>query len=190
MTLVELMVATFVLSIVLLVFTSTLSSVQRAVVRQDNLSRTNDQMRLAIEQIDREIRSGNVLYDPAGEDPAYYQLRIYTQSNAPTRGTFSCVLWQIDDDGNLKTRRWPPSDPDSATPWRVVAAGVVSRTLGEPAFLLDPEPLRSSRTLVIDLAVNSNYDDYPSQTVRLQASLTGRNTSTGFPATVCSTTPS
>jgi len=61
MTLVELVVAMSILGVVLLVFTSVLASVQRGVVRQDNLSRTLDSARLAIQQLDRELRSGNVL---------------------------------------------------------------------------------------------------------------------------------
>ena len=67
MTLVELMVAMAILSIVSLVFTSTLSSVQRAVVEEDVRIRLNDQVRLAVQSIDRLVRSGNILYDPVDE---------------------------------------------------------------------------------------------------------------------------
>ena len=101
MTLVELLVAMSILGIVLLVFTSVLASVQRGVVRQDSLSQTLDSARLAIQQLDRELRSGNVLYDPALENAPVgtpgriasctgclpgYTLRVYTQTNADTRG--------------------------------------------------------------------------------------------------------
>src|SRR6187397_691681 len=101
MTLVELVVAMSILGVVLLVFTSVLASVQRGVVRQDNLSRTLDSARLAIQQLDLELRSGNVLYDPVLENAPVgtpgriasctgclpgYTLRIYTQTNADTRG--------------------------------------------------------------------------------------------------------
>jgi len=96
MTLVEVTVAMSIMSIVLLVFTSVLASVQRGVVAQDTLSQTLDQTRLALQQLDREMRSGNVLYDPALENaPAAsggipscsgclpgYTLRVYTQTNA------------------------------------------------------------------------------------------------------------
>lgn len=194
MTLVELMVATSVLGIALLIFTTTLASVQRGVVHQDNLSRTNDQARLAVEQLDREIRSGNVMYDPATEtapyDP-YYTVRVYTQTNAPSRGTFSCVLWEITGDGELRTRRWPPDTPDQATPWRVVATGIVNRELVPPvpAFELDPDPLKGQRTLTITLRVNEDYENRPTQTIEIAESLTGRNTSYGYPVTVCADTP-
>lgn len=189
LSLAELMVASFIFGIVMLVFTTTMASVQRAVVRQDNLSRTNDQARLAMEQLDREIRSGNVLYDPAVESDPNYVVRVYTQSNAPSRGTFSCVLWQLDDEGRLLTRRWPPSDPSSATDWRVVATGIVNQALSVPAFVLDADPAKGGRTLTVTFRVNDDLDRNPTQTIEITESLTGRNTSYGYPASVCATAP-
>lgn len=192
MSLVEVMVASIILGVVVLVFTGTLASIQRAVVNQDNLSRTNDQARLAVEQLDREIRSGNVLYDPADEDPPYdpfYTVRVYTQTNAPSRNTFSCVLWEITEAGELRTRRWSPDDVGTATAWRVVATGIVNRELGVPAFELDTDPLKGERTLSITLRVNEDFENRPSQTIEIQESLTGRNTSYGYPVSVCGTTP-
>ena len=199
MSLVELLVSMFILSIVLLVFGSVLASVQRGIVRQDNLTRTLDQARLALQQLDREIRSGNVLYDPAAEGGSqatctgcvgYYTLRIYTPANADTTSTYYCTIWKIDASGNLMTRQWPPDQIGNVTPWRTVATGLVNRTLSETAFQLDADPLKGSRTLNITLAVNNDYTHFPSQTVRVQAALTGRNTSYGFPTGICSTTPS
>ena len=198
MTLVELMVAMFVLGFVMLVFSQVLASVQQGVVAQDTLSRTLDQARLSVQQLDREIRSGNVLYDPALENAGQasctgclpsFTMRVYTQSNADTRGGAQCVLWQVDDQQQLLTRRWPPGDPNSATAWRVVATGVVNRALSEPAFAIETDPLKGARTVNIMLAVNEDLMHRPGQTVRIEASLTGRNTSYDYPINVCSTTP-
>jgi prepilin-type N-terminal cleavage/methylation domain-containing protein len=204
MTLVELLVSMSILSIVLLVFVAVLASVQRGVVAQDTLSQTLDQTRLALQQLDREMRSGNVLYDPALENaPAAsggipscsgclpgYTLRVYTQTNADTRGTYKCVLWKIDTAQRLLTQQWPPSDPSNASGWRIVATGIVNGSINEPPFTLDPDPLKGGRTLNILFAVNSDLAHRPTQTVKVQASLTGRNTSYGYPANVCQQTPS
>jgi type II secretory pathway pseudopilin PulG len=204
MTLVELLVSMSILSIVLLVFFSVLASVQRGVVAQDTLSRTLDETRLALQQLDRELRSGNVLYDPALENappgsggiPSCsgclpgYTLRVYTQTNADTRGTYKCVLWKIDTEQRIMTRQWQPSDPSNATGWRIVATGIVNGSLNKPAFTLDPDPLKGGRTLNVLYAVNSDLAHRPTQTVLVQASLTGRNTSYGYPANVCQQTPS
>jgi len=197
-TLVEMLVAMFVMGIVLLVFTNVLASVQRGVVAQDTLSRTLDQARLAVQQLDREIRSGNVLYDPALENDGLascsgcvpgYTLRVYTQANADTRGGYQCALWQIDDQQQLLTRRWPPGEPEDATEWRVVATGIVSRALDEETFALDTDPLKGQRTLNISFAVNEDLGGRPGQTVRIASALTGRNTSYDYPTDVCATVP-
>lgn len=199
MTLVELLIAMSILSIVLIVFGSVLASVQRAVVRQDSLSQTLDQARLAMQQLDRELRSGNVLNDPALENaPAGtpgsiascygclpgYTLRVYTQ----TKSNFKCVLWKIDANQQLLTREWPPQPDFLPHPWRVVATGVVNLSLSQPAFSLDPDPLKGGRTLNVVFALNSDLTHRQTQTVRIRSALTGRNTSYGYPLNVCTTT--
>jgi hypothetical protein len=184
-----------------------LASVQRGVVRQDSLSQTLDSARLAIQQLDRELRSGNVLYDPALENAPVgtpgriascsgclpgYTLRVYTQTNADTRGPtpYRCVLWKIEDQ-QLMTRWWPPLEPGEASGWRIVAAGIVNRDLSPAtvAFALDPDPLKGGRTLNVVYAANADLEHHPTQTAKVQASLTGRNTSYGYPGNVCQSTP-
>src|ERR1043166_4048280 len=98
------------LSIVVVVFGTTLVAVQRAAVKEEAQSQTLNQARLALEQLDRQIRSGNVLYDPAAEGSsqqtcsgcaAYYTVRVYTQANADDTSTYYCTLWKIDSSGVL-----------------------------------------------------------------------------------------
>src|SRR5213594_4125494 len=100
MTLLELMM-------VLVILGTVMSGVQRAVNRQSDRSQSNDQARLAIEELDKEIRSGNVLYDPSltgqpwSDDPGNgiypnMALLVYTQTNAVTRNPGNkCVQWRI-----------------------------------------------------------------------------------------------
>ncbi len=202
MTLVELLVAMAILSIVMLVFTRTISSVQMAAVRQDNLSQTNDQLRLVVEEMDRQIRSGQVLFDPASEGSgtcsgcqAGYTLRVYTQSNgnavsAGGLGYASCVLWKVASTSPyaLQTLRWQSSSPNTTvTAWRTVATGIVNAQIGGAAA---PFALESgSRTLDVSFAVNKDLVNRPTQTTYVQASLTGRNTAAGTPVTVCAIVP-
>lgn len=203
-TLVELMVTIAIMSISLAMFGSVLASVQRTAMKEDDLGQSNDQLRLAIEQIDHEMRSGNVLYDPAMENAPVgtvgriascsgclpsYTMRIYTQTNSPTRSSYMCVLWQIDSQQRLLTRMWPADQPTQATAWRVVATGVVNRALGTPAFAIDADPLKAGRTLNVTFAVNNDLTHDPSGTVTVQAAYTGRNTSYGYPVSVCGATP-
>lgn len=189
MTLVELLVAMMILGIAMAIFTTTLASVQRGAIRQDNLSRTNDQARLALQQLDRQVRSGNVLYDPAAETDPYYMVRIYTQANAPGHGSFSCVQWKVDSSKQLLTRRWPPENPAGVTAWRVVATGIVNKSIGVRAFELDPDPAKGGRTLDVTLRINEDPNGTAAQATELQAAFTGRNTAFGFPVTVCTPAP-
>src|SRR5262249_35270602 len=90
-TLVAMTSALMLMLVVLVIFITVMVSVQGAVAKDQGRSASNDQARLAVEELDREIRSGNVLYDPSLEnDPGNgiypnMSLRIYTQSNADTR---------------------------------------------------------------------------------------------------------
>ena len=198
MTLVELLVSMMVLGIAMTIFATTLMTVQTAVVSQDQLSQSNDQARLALQQIDREMRSGNVLYDPkdegtttpgGGSGDNYYMVRIYTQTNANDRG-YSCVQWRINTSKQLQTRWWPPENPTAVTEWRTVAEGIVNREFGVRAFELDSDPLKGSRVLKVTLRATVDPEATPFQATEIQASFTGRNTSYGYPVSVCSPVPS
>jgi type II secretory pathway pseudopilin PulG len=117
MTLAELMITLSLLLVTTAAFLTVLQSVQTGVIRQQERSMTNDAARLAIQRLDREIRSGNVLYDPAGEALASYSMRIYTQANAPTRNpAFQCVQWKIEDQQLLR-RSWPSGRPEEVSGW-------------------------------------------------------------------------
>jgi type II secretory pathway pseudopilin PulG len=193
MTLVELVVAMAILSIVMLVMTTTLSSIQRAVVEEDVRIRLNDQARLAIQSIDRLVRSGNILYDPVdetGNDPysataTGYLFRIYTQAKQSAGQDARCALWLVNDDQQLLYRTWPVLSPDDATDWTVVVDGVVNRDLGEPPFTLDS----AGRTIAVEFKVNPDLANRPQATQLVEASLTGRNTSFGYPIQLCSELP-
>jgi prepilin-type N-terminal cleavage/methylation domain-containing protein len=194
MTLTELMVAMAILSFVLLVFTSTLASVQNVVLKENTRSRLNDEARLVLQSIDRNVRSGNLLYDPAsevGNDPydataSGYMFRVYTQAKHQPVDAPRCALWLIDDEQQVKYRWWPALDPAAATDWRVVATGVVNRDLDEPAFLLGGD----GRTINVHFFVNPKLSTDPNATQAFEASLTGRNTSFGYPINVCEDLPS
>jgi type II secretory pathway pseudopilin PulG len=185
MTLPEMMVATALLSLIAAVFLTLFASIQSRVLLEQTRSDTEDQARGAIEEMDREIRSGNLVYDPAAENPATYQLRVYTQANATTRNPYpQCVQWRIESD-QLKRRSYQEinGSPSIIAAWRIVATGIVNRSLSPPvpAFSLDPNS--SGRTVDIVLMANAKLSSSKSATVRIQTSDAIRNSSTGDPCT-------
>jgi hypothetical protein len=183
------------MSVVLLVFTSVLASVQRTVVVNQRLSEANDNARLALQQLDRELRSGNVITDPAdsivgfSDAPANQRLLIYTQANLPTRGQAQCEIWKVTEDRELQVRRWVPGSSSWATAWRTVAEGIVNRDTGVDTFTMNADPEKGERTIDIVLQVNPDLEANPDRTKELQASLTGRNTSYNYPTNICLTLP-
>lgn len=193
-TLVESMMTILILGIVLAMFFTVLTSMQTAAARQEGRTRRNDEARLALSQLDREIRSGNVLYDPSTEsDPSgdivpNMSLRIYTQADAGNRG-FQCAQWRITD-STLQARWWSKDDPaGTVTDWWVVATDVVNRDLSPqvPAFDLDDTAAYGGRIMTLRLVVD-NADDHGGP-MEVAMSITGRNTQYGFPNDVCAVVP-
>lgn len=188
MTLIEMMISLAILSVVLAIFMALTASVQQGVAKTADRSVANAEARLALQQIDREVRSGNVFYDPNLETTPNMSLRIYTEANFPTRSGHRCIQWRIESN-RLESRSWDPNNiGGTATTWRVIAEDVVNRTLSPtvPAFSLGVTPY-GGRILLIRLAVQvgSGRD----RVVELQSSVNGRNTRYGDTANPCSTTP-
>jgi prepilin-type N-terminal cleavage/methylation domain-containing protein len=194
MTLPEMLVSMTLLGIVAVVFLSVLASMQTSVARNAEWSLNNDHARLAVESIDRHMRSGNVLYAPAGDGSS---IVIWTQSNSndPTldpTGVGRCIQWRVSD-RELQTRWWKPqpTSDQEATAWRNVADGVVNYVVSPtvPAFSIDDDPYRGNRKVDVVLLVNNEYETHANQTVRIQVGVTGRNTSYGYATGRCSPTP-
>jgi hypothetical protein len=135
-----------------------------------------------MQSLDREVRSGDVLYDPAaevyapGDVASGMSIRIYTESNAPTRGGKRCVQWRITSAGELQERNWDPNwqtNPSTlVTGWRIVATNVTNRTDNIAAFTR-PTP---STTNIITVALRTNNSPTKGSTVEEDASISGRNT--------------
>jgi type II secretory pathway pseudopilin PulG len=189
MTLPEVLVSMALLGAVAVVFLSVLASMQTSVARNAEWTQNNDQARLAVESIDRHMRSGNVLYAPAADGSS---IVIWTQSNAndPTLGQ-RCIQWRVID-RKLETRWWQPQPlPQNPTEWRTVAEGIVNYVVSPtvPAFAIDADPYKGNRMVDVVLLVNNEYEAHGNQTVRIQAAVTGRNTSYGYATGRCSPTP-
>jgi type II secretory pathway pseudopilin PulG len=196
-TLVELMVTIALLSVVVSALLATLNSAQTNLGREMSRSSSNDQLRLAEQSLDREARSGNVLYNPAqeiyagGDVAGGYSLRIWTASNNPSRGgtTDWCDQWRITSGGQLQERRWVPywsdaNDQTQVTKWRIVATGITNRADSIAAFSF---PIGATGNLVIarlrandDSTVNGSgqlvVKAKKGSTVEVQQAISGRNT--------------
>jgi hypothetical protein len=183
MTIIELSMVVALLGIVVASLLAVMNGAQTNLEREISRSTSNDQVRLAANSIDREVRSGNVLYDPANENYAAgdvvpgMSMRVYTQSNAPTRGGWWCVQWRITSAGELQSRNWSPqwqSNPSAlVSGWRIVATDVMNRTDNVTAFTR-PSP---GAVNIVSVILRSNGDPAgrKGSTVEVRQSVTGRN---------------
>jgi type II secretory pathway component PulJ len=207
-TVMEMAVVMLISSIVAVIFLSILTSVQGTLGRVTSRSDSNDQARLAVEELDREIRSGNVLYDPNqsgsghpwSDDAAHgiypgLALLVYTQTNASTRSPGNqCVQWRIHNE-QLQRRAWSVNwkTDGIVSGWRIVAERILN---GSPAsdsskwvraFALDPSLVFGNR--IVDITILANGSSTKGTTVRIAESVTGRNTEYGYPSNICTDIP-
>ena len=171
------------MSLLLVILGGTLTVLENAqtnFTREASRSSSNDNVRLAVESLDREVRSGNVLYDPttenysAGDVAPGYSVRVYTQSDFPTRGEARCIQWRVTSDGKLQTRNWSKNWQNSpstlVTGWRTVASGITNRKDGVPAFSLP-----SGVTNLLNVDIRADDDSTLGATVEVKEAVSGRN---------------
>jgi prepilin-type N-terminal cleavage/methylation domain-containing protein len=199
-TLLEMTVSLLIMGIVTAAVLSVLFTVQRGYERESYRSQSNDQARLAVEEMDRQIRSGNLLYDPALEGSSScpnqicpnMSLRVYTQNNATTHQPGDrCVQWRVNELQQLQVRDWSPSwrDDGIVDPWRIVADHVVNRALSPQvnAFVLDTDPAKGGRA--VQITIVTNQSSIGGRNVTIQTEVTGRDTEYGYPNYVCTDVP-
>lgn len=122
-TLAELMVTIMILSIVGVVFTSVLVSSMQATRNIEGASRTNDDIRLVLATMDREIRSASQVCHPA---PAYSSNQIIFETRVGTGATqrISYYLSDPDGDGVAELVKWVDGET------RTVVTDVVNGWVG------------------------------------------------------------
>ena len=100
-TLIEMLITMIVFGLAMGLVTQAVTRVEKFANNAQGSADANGEVRLALDDIDRQVRSGNVLYSPANETTpstctatgtdAGTCMRVYTQAN----GTQRCVQWQV-----------------------------------------------------------------------------------------------
>ena len=178
-TLVEVLVTGALLAVITTMYLASVWSIQKGLTRSELRSRGSDAARAAIQQIDREVRSGNLIYDPATETPSgneFYVLRVQTQANGSTRTPpIQCVRWRVLG-SKLERQSYQVVGgvPQVISSWRTIADGIVNRDISPavPAFAMASE----GRTVNVVLLANANLASANSQTIRLETTVAIRNT--------------
>ncbi|WP_062316490.1 PilW family protein [Demequina maris] len=206
-TLVELLVSMIIFSIVMALLIGVMISMTYQA--QDVLGRQRavEQARLGLSQIDRQIRSGNLILDPGLDGPAVsgvdynYSLRIYTQEGGvPKCAQWRVVFYDTSGYGQLEYRTWDPADTSTSTAWSRVASNVRAPSSGTidpadsttwPPFWLDPSVASASdaQNIRVTLRLNDPSARDQAKDQVLTSVITGRNTVFGYPTTSCAAYP-
>jgi len=202
-TLTELMISMMIFAGLLAATFSILITVSRQTA--DNLGhvRQVDQLTLGMMQIDREVRSGNVISNPSAEPSANsgvapgYSLRVYTQAD----GVFQCVQWRVIftagvDQGRLEFRSWDPAwmSTGNVKDWQVVARDLVDQHLVDATAKLPftnevAAGGSSAQSVRISLWAKDAKSSARSKASAVSSVLTGRNTVFGYPSDECAAIP-
>jgi prepilin-type N-terminal cleavage/methylation domain-containing protein len=185
LSLVELLVVMVIFSGLITAVYSVLIIVQSQTA--DTIKRADavDQARLGLQQIDRQVRSGNVLYDPAAETLAM-SMRVYTQAN----GDQKCVQWQVVS-STLRTRSWVGTGVaySNVSAWAVVARNIVNTDVaGQRPFVLSGSATPYGARLINFLLLVKTPGS-GGQAVAVETSLAGRNTQYGYDPGTCDPIP-
>lgn len=189
--LVEMMVVLAIMGVVVSAFVGILASIQQALVRETNRSTTMDQARLAMEAIDREVRSGSIMcVTTAGSPPVYtltlYSLSAYTASDSTTKRWIQYRV--VSSSQTLERRQSTSTDPLLSTAtwpatWRTLTAGIVNSS---NPFALDAASQylagssSLSRLLNVTFVVNSKTSDTASSSATIRSSVAIRNVDTSL----------
>ncbi len=216
-TLVEMLVVMTVFGLVIGLVYSVLLKVQLFASNTQTSAEAASQVRLALAQIDRQVRSGNVLYaptngidclgapvaNPAGNPTpnAGACMRVYTQANGAQR----CVQWQVvketdaaglpssfgprADRSLLRSRSWAPTwqTDGDLSSWVMQARGLALAS-AVPAFTLQGAATAYSSRL-LDVQFEAVDSRAGSRNTLIEASLSGRNTNYGYDAGLCQPAP-
>lgn len=200
MTLTEMLVSMIVFAIAMAMITSATILVMRTTDDAQQSAQTVTELRQAVAVIDRQVRSGNVLFSPANE-PGYVAscqavgtnagtcMRIFTQAN----GTEKCVQWQVLDDGSgrsralLRMRSWALDwqTGGQVSDWKTVARDLRLGTTA-PFTLLGASTPYKERALQLHVV---GVDERSGREQAVDSTLTGRNTSYGYDSGQCTPVP-
>jgi len=181
--LVEVLVTMTIFSLIMAGIYTVLITVQRQSKDISGREETVGNARLATEQMDRQIRSGNVLYDPAKETLPL-SMRVYTQANGDER----CIQWQVLGT-QLRMRAWSPTwqTDGNVSSWGIAARGLQNTSTTPPFALEGGSTAYGSRLVNIDLRVKDPASS--GNVLQIKTSLSGRNTLYGFDPGICDALP-
>ena len=178
LTLTELMVAVFLMTVVSVIFTTVLASAFQATKDVQGTALSNDEVRLVIQSLDRELRAAERICEPTAGNSSNrleFRTRAYIAS-APTSG-YRDIIYELRDDGTGANTLLQKSTDDGTT-WRTVIGGVENEDLGVAMFENQGNDASALPSQGKVITVTAWVDSNPNDRVNAQLATTeisGRN---------------
>jgi prepilin-type N-terminal cleavage/methylation domain-containing protein len=191
MTLVELIVAMGILTIMLTVSMAAITTMTNDAVRAKSVTDATDQLRVTFQQMDKEIRYASAINAPASTGTGYY-VEYLVEANAAS-GAEQCVQWRyVTASGELQRRTATPGGTPSE--WRttvtklrndLTVAAQRPFKLTKAGTTADGKVYTKQQLAVyLDTGMGTAEDPRGGQ---LNVQLVALNSSTSSPDTVCLT---
>jgi len=176
-TLVEYTVAMAIFVTVIAIVAGGVALMARDVVKTTNLSTSTDQIRLAFNRLDRQVRYASQVNFPGTTAGT----RWYVEFLSPDgKGTPTCHQWRLDTATDLlQERSWPgppTAAPATAPAWRTVASTIANDPVANPPFVLVPASTTQPEQ-GLDLTLLARRASANTSSVTLETSLFARNSS-------------
>ena len=172
--LVELVVAMAVTSLLLAAVATAVTGMLRAYGTVQDTTLADDRGRVVLDRLDRDLRQAAALNAPGVAGGAAY-VEYETDVDRPA----TCTQWRLDAATHvLAVRRWTLPGPAGAPAWSAVATGVANDLTAEPPFAVAPAQGAVDRA---QLTVQLRLSLARGQALT-RATITARNSSAAAPA--------
>lgn len=189
MTLVELIVAMGILTILLTVSMSAVMALTKSTVRAQAVSDATDQLRVTFQRLDKEIRYASAINSPGFSGQDYY-LEYLVEAGAGD-GVEMCVQWRVHAATNELQRRTLKAGASSASEWQTTVTGLRNDLTVQSQLPFkvqragtEGEKVYTKQMLKVNLNTGLG-EEADSRGGQLQADLVALNSSTSSPNTVC-----
>ncbi|WP_258723188.1 PulJ/GspJ family protein [Cellulomonas sp. NS3] len=176
MSLVELLVAMAIFTIVVSVFMAGLVTMTRNTVRTEITADASASVRRVFQRLDKQVRYADAINLPGNGPSGARYVEFRTPATVAASGVTTCTQWRWDPTAKvLQSRTWAQS-AGSLPAWRVVATDVTvdSGVPGYPFQVLVAEPDHPRQSLRVNLLLTS---DASAGQVSTESTFVARNSS-------------
>lgn len=178
-TLIEMLVAMGLMSVLIGIFMAGIVQMTKSAVRVQNVNNSTDEVRRAFDRMDRQIRYASAVNVP-GQTGSDWYLEFLTTATGTATG--QCTQWRlVHSTKQLQFRTWAPAS-STASSWTTVASNVVNDPTTQPPFTFTAAGTTYTKEQV---ALYLKVGNGQPGGAEVSATFVARNSSTASASSVC-----